>query len=106
VPYPSRPELIGIDTSNLKPIEGERLFLTATISNRAPFKQEYPHLELTLTDTQDEALVRRVFAPVDWLPPDRHPPTGMPVRGAIEVSLVLDATGVPAAGYRLYLFYP
>ncbi|MEW6165526.1 MAG: DUF3426 domain-containing protein [Pseudomonadota bacterium] len=106
VPYPRRPELASIETSDLAPAGRDRLLLTATLRNRAPFAQEYPHLELTLTDTRDEPLLRKVLAPADWLPAEQRATAGFPARGEAAVNLLLEAPGVPAVGYRLYLFYP
>jgi predicted Zn finger-like uncharacterized protein len=106
LPRPRKPELVGIDASDLAPAGRERLLLTATLKNRAPFEQEYPHLELTLTDTRDAALVRRVLAPADYLPADRPPSAGFAAGGELPVRLDIEAAGVPAVGYRLYLFYP
>lgn len=105
VPRPRRPELLSIETSDLAPAGGG-LLLTATLKNRAPFAQDYPALELTLTDTQDQALVRKVLAPADWLPADRVGNAGFAAQGEVAVKLLFDAEGVPAVGYRLYLFYP
>lgn len=106
LPRPRKPELIGIETSDLAPAGPERLLLTATLKNRAPFDQEFPHLELTLTDTRDAALLRKVLAPADYLPAGRNPAAGFAARGDSAIRLTLEAPGVPAAGYRLYLFYP
>lgn len=105
LPRPRKPEMVGIETSDLAP-EGRGLLLTATLKNRAPFAQDYPHLELTLTDTQDEALVRKVLAPADYLPAGQPVADGFAARGEVAVRLAFDAAGVPAVGYRLYLFYP
>jgi len=82
------------------------LLLTALLRNRAPFEQDYPHLELTLTDTQDEALVRKVLTPADYLPAGQDAAQGFPARGEVAVKLALVSDNVPAVGYRLYLFYP
>ncbi|MDX9995458.1 MAG: DUF3426 domain-containing protein [Rhodocyclaceae bacterium] len=106
VPWPRRPELVGIESSDLEPAGGDRLLLTATLKNRAPFVQEYPHLELTLTDTQDDALLRKVLPPADWLPAGQSAAAGFAARGELAVRLLLEAKDVPAVGYRLYLFYP
>jgi predicted Zn finger-like uncharacterized protein len=106
VPRPRKPELASIESSDLAPEEKEQLLLTATLRNRAPFDQEYPHLELTLTDARDAAILRKVLAPADYLPADQSPAAGFAARGEVAVRLLLEAKGVPAVGYRLYLFYP
>ncbi len=106
LPRPRKSELIGIEASDLAPAGSDRLLLTATLKNRAPFDQEYPHLELTLTDTQDKALMRRVLAPAEYLPAPLAPADGFAPRADVAVRLTLEIPGVPAVGYRLYLFYP
>lgn len=105
---PRKVELVGIETSDLHPdtASPERLNLVATVRNRAPFAQELPHLELTLTDAMDKALVRRVLAPRDYLPKKADPAAGIAAGSDLAVSLILEAGKLPAAGYRLYLFYP
>ncbi|MDP1958064.1 MAG: DUF3426 domain-containing protein, partial [Rhodocyclaceae bacterium] len=72
----------------------------------APFDQEYPHLELTLTDTQDAALLKKVLAPAEYLPADHDATTGFAANAEVAVQLTLEISGLPAVGYRLYLFYP
>lgn len=104
LPRPRKPELVGIETSDLAPAGSDRLVLTALIKNRAPFEQEYPHLELTLTDRNDDTLLRKVLAPADYLP--AAPSAGFAARDEAAVKLLLEAKGVAAVGYRLYLFYP
>lgn len=106
LPYPRKPELIGIESSDLAPAGPERLLLSASLKNRAPFDQEYPHLELTLTDTHDEALVRKVLAPAAYLPADHAQQSGFAAHADLAVKLTIEAPGVSAVGYRLYLFYP
>ncbi|MEW5890557.1 MAG: DUF3426 domain-containing protein [Pseudomonadota bacterium] len=108
VPLPRQADLIAIETSELHP-DPERnnlLALQAVIRNRAGFAQAYPHLELTLTDTRDQPLVRRVFAPADYLPPDTEVRSGLTANGDATVSLWLDPGNLGASGYRLYVFYP
>lgn len=108
LPLPARVELVGIETSDLHPdpAGGGRLGMAALLKNRAPFAQEYPHLELTLTDVADKAIVRRVLTPADYLPPTTDRTAGFAAGGEVAVNLSIDAAGVPASGYRLYLFYP
>lgn len=105
LPRPLRPELVGIETSDLVP-EGDKLRLTATLKNRAPFAQDHPHLEITLTDTQDAVLVRKVLSPMDYLPSGEDVAAGFAAKGEIHVDLLLSVSDDSPAGYRLYLFYP
>ncbi len=108
VGLPAKVGLVGIEASDLHPdteIKG-RLTLTATLKNRAPFAQEFPHLELTLTDTADKPVARKVLAPADYLPPRTPTADGMPPNADIAVTVRVDSGDMAASGYRLYLFYP
>lgn len=108
IPLPRKSEFVSIEASDLHPDPKQKnlLVLAATIKNRAPFAQAYPHLELTLTDTSDQPLARRVFAPADYLAQDAGIKAGFAANGDLSVALWLDAASVAATGYRLYLFYP
>lgn len=105
VSLPRKSELVGIEASNLSPDASGKLALSATLKNRAPFTQQFPDLELTLSDTKDQPLVRRVLVPADYLAPEALA-AGFGAGAELSVNLLVDAPGVPAAGYQLYLFYP
>lgn len=107
LPAPRRADLISIESSELNP-DNERaplLRLNALLRNGATHAQDWPHLELSLTDTSDRPIVRRVLAPADYLPADRQ---GSEFAAASEqaVSVLVDPTDTNAGGYRLYVFYP
>jgi predicted Zn finger-like uncharacterized protein len=107
VDLPRKVELITIEASDLHP-EAEpngALTLMATLRNRAPFAQMYPHLELTLTDTSNAALARRILLPDDYLPQGTVRDNGLPP-GELAITLHIDSGNLGASGYRLYLFYP
>lgn len=108
IPLPRKPDLVSIEASDLHPDPQRKglLVLAATLKNRAPFVQDYPHLELTLTDTRDQPMVRKVFAPAEYLSQGTDARAGFAANGEMAVTLWLDAADIGASGYRLYLFYP
>jgi predicted Zn finger-like uncharacterized protein len=108
VGLPAKVSLVGIEASDLHPDSEHkgRLVLAATLKSRAPFAQQFPHLELTLTDTADQAIARKVLAPADYLPPATPVAGGMRPNADIMVTIGIDAGEMTASGYRLYLFYP
>ena len=111
VPLPRRPELMSIDSSELQADSRREglIVLNAVIRNRARFPQDYPALELTLTDEADRPLLRRVLAPRDYLDqPRREELARQGIAGGTEAALrvFLDTSRTRATGYRLYLFYP
>lgn len=106
VPLPRNADLVAIETSDLQSDAQRGLFvLQATLKNRAAFRQAWPSLELTLTDTLDGVVTRRVLAPVEYLPPGTEAEY-FAADSEIGIRLWLESSGAAAAGYRLYLFYP
>jgi predicted Zn finger-like uncharacterized protein len=111
ITLPRRPDLMGIDSSDLQadPRRENVIVLNALLRNRAPFPQEYPALELTLTDEGDRAVLRKVLMPGDYLEPGRAASLaaqGVAAGAEVSVRVYLDAGRARATGYRLYLFYP
>lgn len=106
VSLPRRPEMLNIETSDLHPDGPGKLALTASLRNRAPFAQEYPYLELTLTDTGDQPLARRAIAPANYLQAAAAGTTGLGAGSELAINLAVTAPELNAAGYRLYVFYP
>lgn len=105
VPLARVTELVTIDSSDLE-IDKERhqyLFM-ATLKNQASYPQDWPLLELALTDAKGTPLTRRVLSPADYLPPQS--PRAFEAQGEMTTKLWLSAKGVNARSYSLYLFYP
>ncbi|MCQ9378743.1 DUF3426 domain-containing protein [Methyloversatilis sp. XJ19-49] len=107
VPAPREPDKVSIEASELTPEPGREplLRLSALLRNTAAFEQEWPHLELTLTDTGDRAVVRRVLTPSEFLPPDARA-KGFAPASEQTVGVLVDPAESGASGYRLYAFYP
>jgi predicted Zn finger-like uncharacterized protein len=110
VRLPRRPKLMAIDSSDLQ-ADGRRentIVLNAVLRNQAPFAQEYPALELTLTDERDEAVARRILVPADYLPglAAEQLARGIAPGSDAVLRVFLDTSGLRAIGYRMYLFYP
>jgi hypothetical protein len=108
---PHRADLMSIESSDLQTEPGRPnvIVLNALIRNRAPYAQEYPELELTLTDETDQPVVRRVLKPSDYL--DRARAEQLVARGIgpgneLSVRMRFDAGRVRATGFRLFLFFP
>jgi predicted Zn finger-like uncharacterized protein len=104
---PANPDLLSIETSNLEadPNQANLVALNAILRNRAKVAQEYPLLELTLTDTQDQMIARRIFPPGEYAK-KADLKRGMPPNEEVTVKLYLDLGDLKAAGYRVFLFYP
>lgn len=94
---------VVIDSSSFNKGRGDSYQLTFAIKNRANIPLAMPAMELTLTDAQDQPVLRRVF-----LPPEMTAPAELPALGAwnSSVAVIVTTGGARVAGYRLLAFYP
>lgn len=108
VPLPQNTDLMSIESSNLEadPAHENLIVLNALLRNRAPYSQAFPNLELTLNDTQGNALARRVFRQADYLLPLESETLGLLPQHEISIRLHLETTDLRPTGYRLALLYP
>lgn len=108
VPWVNDHGLLKLEDSELLEVPGRpnEIALGARIRNVAPTSQEFPHLELTLTDLSGQAAVRRVLRPADYL--GRSPAPGEVLAAGAELALQmrLETPRIKATGYELLLFYP
>lgn len=99
-------ETLAIDSSSFNKLGGEAYRLSFTLKNRAGTEVAMPSLELTLTDTQDQAVLRRVFAPADFGGASATIPPAAEWAGSLALGVSTDAGSERIAGYRLLAFYP
>lgn len=73
----------------IHPKEEKALLITATMVNRAQFKQPYPDIKITLSDLSGDVVARRQFSADKYLKriytPLLRMPSGQPVKIALEV---------------------
>jgi len=108
IPLPKKIDQLSIESSDLEsdPKRPSVIALNASLRNRAPYAQTYPNLELTLTNSMDVALARRIFSPTEYLKPDENEKHGLLSNHEISIKLHLDTADLKPTGYRLFLFYP
>jgi hypothetical protein len=105
---PKLSNYLHIEASDLKvvdPAHPSEIQLLLSVRNRASIELAYPAFELTLTDSLDQAIARRVFLPAEYLPPVLQS-GGLKAGTELPIQLFLDTGSLHAAGYRLYMFYP
>jgi len=108
VPWVNDEAALKLEDSELLEVPGRpgQIALQARIRNLSPAAQEFPHLELTLTDITGQTAIRRVLRPADYL---GHPPvTGEVMSPGSEalLSIRLETDRIKPTGYELLLFYP
>ena len=104
---PRRIESITIESSAFTRVRADAFRLSLTLSNQADIALALPAMELTLTDLQDQPVLRRVLQPADL-----GPGTPSAIAARTEWSTTLTLAIAPGAnparivGYRVLAFYP
>lgn len=108
VPWPSDIAQIRTEWSELAfvPEHANLVQLSATLKNHAAFAQNYPMLEVSLKDADDQVLIRKVFAPKEYLKADDLKLQRFNANSEVKITMRLDIGKVRAMGYSLYWFYP
>jgi predicted Zn finger-like uncharacterized protein len=98
-------EAIAIESSSFNKLDGDTFRLSFMLRNSASLEVATPSLELTLTDTQDQPVLRRVIPPSEL-----GAPASLVAGGEWSgvTTMKVDAGGgsTRIAGYRLIAFYP
>ncbi len=110
VNWPARGELLAVVGTELQALPGtSALELTAVVRNRAGFTLALPAIEVTLTDTQNRTIARKVFAPVDYLAGSNDASArilaGLEAGADLIIKIPFEARGLNAAGFVVYPFY-
>lgn len=94
---------VVIDSSSFNKARGDSYQLAVAMKSKADIPLAMPAVELTLTDAQDQPVLRRVL-----LPTDMGAPAELSARGewGTSVSVIVTTGGARVAGYRLLAFYP
>jgi hypothetical protein len=108
VTLPSQIDSVSIESSELQALAPQKniFALTLLLRNYSATAQAWPHIELTLTDTNEKALVRKIFTPWDYLPPKQDLSKGFASNSEQPVKIPFELLQLKASGYRVYLFYP
>jgi predicted Zn finger-like uncharacterized protein len=108
VPWPTDADLIRTEWSEMAfiPDHSNLIQLSATLKNHAPYPQAFPVMELTLKDSEDQVLVRRSFAPNDYLKPDDKKLGRFNPNTEVKVVVRLDVGKLKTMGYSLFWYYP
>lgn len=107
IPLPHDITSMVIDDSEIEEDKTRQglIHLHTTLINTSNFAQRYPVLELTLTDKDDHAKIRRPFEPQEYLPPATAVDLGMPAGEELHITLSMTTDNEPLSGYRVFVHY-
>jgi predicted Zn finger-like uncharacterized protein len=110
VNWPARGEMLAVVGSELQVLPGTSVLeLSAVVRNRGSVTLALPAIELTLTDTMNRTVARKVFAPIDYLAGEANPQTrllaGLEPGADLTIKIAFEARGLNAAGFVVYPFY-
>lgn len=102
---PRQIDAIVIDSSSFSRLRSDAYRLSFTVRNQAATQVAMPSIELTLTDTQDQPVIRRVLAPRELGVPTAIAAASEST-GSVALSVTASGISGRIAGYRLLAFYP
>jgi predicted Zn finger-like uncharacterized protein len=104
---PRRIDALMIDSSGFVRLRGSDAYrLSFTVRNQASQPVALPALELTLTDAQDQPVVRRVLSPRELGAPAETLAANGDWSGSVALAVNANGSSGRISGYRLLAFYP
>jgi len=105
VSYLQQIDAIAIDSSTFSSVKPGVYLLKVTLKNGAPTDLATPALELTLTDSLEQTLLRRVVLPGEF---NGNQPiaAGAELSASLPVSVQAGSLPQKVSGYKLLAFYP
>jgi predicted Zn finger-like uncharacterized protein len=102
---PRQIESIAIDSSAFTHVKSGVYNLSLSLRNGAPIDLATPALELTLTDMQDQALLRRVLLPGEYSAKTSIG-AGAELVANVPIAVQSGVASEKISGYKLLAFYP
>ncbi|MGV7209477.1 DUF3426 domain-containing protein [Oxalobacteraceae bacterium A2-2] len=106
IELPTQIDEVSIEQGELQTLSETTFSFTTLLRNQSGTAQAWPHIELKLDDASDKTILRRVFAPRDYLPPNTTPEQGFAPHSEQSVKLYFELAQLKASGYHIAVFYP
>lgn len=103
---PRQIDAILIDGASFNKVDDTVFQLNFALRNTAMVDLALPAFELTLTDSQDQPFMRRIFRANEFELGNRLLRAGAELNGKAMLAIDFPAAAAPLAGYRLVAFYP
>lgn len=107
IALPKNLDLLTIDDSDMQEDENHQdvIKFTSLLINNANYAQAYPNIELTLTATDDQPVLRRLIKPAEYMQVTSDTKTGIAAREEVRINLAINVKDLEVAGYRVLLVY-
>lgn len=107
IPLPRNLDLLTIDDSDMQEDDNHQnvIKFSSLLANNARFTQAYPNIELTLTSTDDEPVLRKIVQPNEYLKAGTDINAGLGSREEMRIQLAINVKDLAVAGYRVQLVY-
>ncbi len=107
VNLPQHLDLLTIDDSDMQESDDyhDVINFSSLLINNARHAQAYPNIELTLTDTDDKPVLRKLVPPQDYLDSNVNIADGMSANEEVRINLAINVQNLSVAGYRVLLTY-
>lgn len=106
VALPAQVDNLAIETGELATLGPGTYSLHTLLRNQGNLVQAWPSIELELTDDDNKPVLRRVFAPAEYLPRGTAAEAGFAARSEQPVRLHFALSDVTPSDYHLLVFYP
>lgn len=111
VELPTQIDNLAIENGELTTLGPGTYSLNTLLRNQGSLVQAWPSIELELTDANDKTVLRRVFAPGEYLPQNlahngAGVASGFGARSEQPVKLHFALADLKPSGYHIFIFYP
>jgi predicted Zn finger-like uncharacterized protein len=106
VELPRQIDALAIEQGELQTLAPNTFSFVTVLRNQSRSVQAWPHIELVLNDAADKPVLRRVFAPRDYLGNSAAAAPGFRPRSEQAVKLYFELDRLRASGYHIAIFYP
>jgi predicted Zn finger-like uncharacterized protein len=106
IELPSQLDMLSIEQGELQTVADNTFSFATVLRNQSRTAQAWPHIELILNDSADKPVLRRVFAPRDYLASAADADKGFAPRSEQTVKLYFELSQLKASGYHIAIFYP
>ncbi|KQZ42479.1 hypothetical protein ASD58_24215 [Duganella sp. Root1480D1] len=106
IALPTQLDALSVEPGELASMTENTFSFSTVLRNQSKTPQAWPHIELTLNDNADKPVLRRVFAPREYLPSPTETDKGFGPRSEQSIKLYFELKELKASGYHIAIFYP